>query len=128
MPKNKAKPIPMSEVNLNYVEFGNTLRTLIKAKGYTQSNFAEAIGVAYPSMMNILQGKRRVYLHVYVKIIDVLGISDLAILNNFIPSDELMENAKLYSELLPLLSKLPKSALQNFIGLAKELVDNTTDD
>ena len=128
MPKNKAKPIPMSEVNLNYVEFGNTLRTLIKAKGYTQSNFAEAIGVAYPSMMNILQGKRRVYLHVYVKIIDVLGISDLAILNNFIPGDELMENAKLYSELLPLLSKLPKSALQNFIGLAKELVDNTTDD
>lgn len=128
MPKNKAKPIPMSEVNLNYVEFGNTLRTLIKSKGYTQANFAEAIGVAYPSMMNILQGKRRVYLHVYVKIIDVLGISDLAILNNFIPSDELMENAKLYSELLPLLSKLPKSALQNFIGLAKELVDNTTDD
>ena len=128
MPKNKAKPIPMSEVNLNYVEFGNTLRTLIKSKGYTQANFAEAIGVAYPSMMNILQGKRRVYLHVYVKIIDVLGISDLAILNNFIPSDELMENAKLYSELLPLLSKLPKNALQNFIGLAKELVDNTTDD
>ena len=128
MPKNKAKPIPMSEVNLNYVEFGNTLRTLIKSKGYTQANFAEAIGVAYPSMMNILQGKRRVYLHVYVKIIDVLGISDLAILNNFIPSDELMENAKLYSELLPLLSKLPKSALHNFIGLAKELVDNTTDD
>ena len=128
MPKNKAKPIPMSEVNLNYVEFGNTLRTLIKSKGYTQANFAEAIGVAYPTMMNILQGKRRVYLHVYVKIIDVLGISDLAILNNFIPSDELMENAKLYSELLPLLSKLPKNALQNFIGLAKELVDNTTDD
>lgn len=128
MPKNKAKPIPMSEVNLNYVEFGNTLRTLIKSKGYTQSNFAEAIGVAYPTMMNILQGKRRVYLHVYVKIIDVLGISDLAILNNFIPSDELMENAKLYSELLPLLSKLPKNALQNFIGLAKELVDNTIDD
>lgn len=128
MPKMKAKPMPISEASLDYAEFGKTLKTLIKAKGYTQANFAEAIGVAYPTMLNILQGSRRVYLHTYVKIIDALGISDIAILNNALPEDELHENAKLYAELLPLLGKLPKSALQNFIGLAKELVnDNTAD-
>lgn len=124
MPKMKAKPMPISEANLNYSDFGNTLKLLIKAKGYTQANFAEAIGVAYPTMLNILQGSRRVYLHTYVKIIDVLDISDIAVLNNTIPNSELLENAKLYAELLPLLRKLPNSALQNFIGLAKELVDN----
>lgn len=129
MPKMKSKPMPISEAHLDYAEFGKTLKILIKAKGYTQANFAEAIGVAYPTMLNILQGSRRVYLHTYVKIIDVLDISDIAVLNNTIPNSELLENAKLYAELFPLLRKLPKSALQNFIGLAKELVDNNiTDD
>lgn len=128
MPKNKAKPMPISDANLDYVEFGNTLRILIKAKGYTQANFAEAIGVSYPTMMNILQGTRRIYLHTYVKMLDVLDISDLALLNTVIPNDDLMEKAKLYSELLPMLTKLPKNALQNFVGLAKELIDNTIDD
>ncbi len=128
MSKTKSNPMPISNANLDYSEFGKTLKTLIKAKGYTQANFAEAIGVAYPTMMNILQGSRRIYLHTYIKIIDVLDISDIAILNNSLPNDELIENAKLYSELLPLLRKLPKSALQNFIGLAKELVDNNSCD
>ena len=52
------------------------LRTQIKAKGYTQEVFAEAIGVSYSSMMAILQGKRHIYLHTYVKILDVLGMND----------------------------------------------------
>lgn len=128
MPKMRAKPMPISEANLDYKEFGKTLKILIKAKGYTQANFAEAIGVAYPTMLNILQGSRRVYLHTYVKIIDVLDISDIATLNNTLPHDELLEKSRLYAELLPLLKKLPKSALQNFIGLAKELVDDNITD
>lgn len=129
MPRKKAKPMPVSEAKLDYSEFGKTLRTLIKAKGYTQANFAEAIGVAYPTMQNLLQGTRRIYLHTYIKIIDVLDMSDIAILNDSLPNDDLIEKAKLYVELLPLLKKLPKSALQNFIGLAKELVDdNMTDE
>ncbi len=123
MPKAKAKPIPSSKAALDYAQFGKTLKILIKAKGYTQASFAEAIDVAYPTMLNILQGSRRIYLHTYVKIIDVLDITDIALLNNVIPNDELRERAKLYSELLPLLRKVPRSALQSFIGLAKELAD-----
>ena len=128
MPKIKAKPMPISDANLDYSEFGKTLKILIKAKGYTQANFAEAIGVAYPTMLNILQGSRRIYLHTYLKIIDVLDISDIVILNKTIPDDELLENAKLYTELLSLLGKVPKSTLQNFIGLAKELADDNSTD
>ncbi len=76
MPRKKAVPISPSKQELDYKKFGDMLRTQIKAKGYTQAVFAEAIGVSYSSMMAILQGKRHIYLHTYVKILDVLGIND----------------------------------------------------
>ena len=125
MPKKRANPMPESNAKLDYVEFGNTLRVLIKAKGYTQANFAEAIGVAYSTMMNILQGRRRIYIHTYLKIIDVLDISDVLLLNQTIPNDELRQTADLYVQFLPLLRKLPKPALNSFIDLAKEMIKDT---
>lgn len=81
MSRRKSLPVPSSQIELNYVEFGNTLRQLIKDKGYSQANFAKAIGISYPYLMNILKGERRVYLHVYVKMLDVLGVSDLIVMN-----------------------------------------------
>ncbi len=76
MPRKKAVPISTSKLELDYKKFGDMLRTKIKAKGYTQAVFAEAIGVSYSSMMAILQGKRHIYMHTYVKILDVLGMTD----------------------------------------------------
>lgn len=80
MPRKKAVPISPSKLELDYKKFGNTLRAMIKAKGLTQAVFAEAIGVSYSSMMAILQGKRHIYMHTYVKILDVLGINDALLL------------------------------------------------
>lgn len=127
MPRKKANPMPESQASLDYAKFGNTLRILIKSKGYTQANFAEAIGVAYPTMLNILQGSRRIYIHTYLKIIDVLDISDILLLNQSISDEELKQNAELYVQLLPLLRKLPKPALNSFIDLAKEMIRDTED-
>ena len=76
MPRKKSVPVSTSKLELDYKKFGDMLRTKIKAKGYTQAVFAEAIGVSYSSMMAILQGKRHIYMHTYVKILDVLGMSD----------------------------------------------------
>lgn len=76
MSRKKAIPISPSKLELDYKKFGDALRTAIKAKGYTQAVFAEAIGVSYSSMMAILQGKRHIYLHTYVKILDVLEMND----------------------------------------------------
>ena len=76
MPRKKAIPIAPSKAELDYEKFGDMLRAAIKAKGYTQAVFAEAVGISYSSMMAILQGKRHIYLHTYVKMLDVLGIND----------------------------------------------------
>lgn len=77
MPRKKAVPISPSKLELDYKKFGDNLRAMIKAKGLTQAVFAEAIGVSYSSMMAILQGKRHIYLHTYVKILDVLDVNDI---------------------------------------------------
>lgn len=76
MPRKKAVPISPSKLELDYKQFGNTLRAMIKARGYTQAVFAEAVGISYSSMMAILKGERHIYVHTYVRMLDVLGIHD----------------------------------------------------
>ncbi len=76
MPRKKAVPISPSKLELDYKQFGNALRATIKAKGYTQAVFAEAVGISYSSMMAILKGERHIYIHTYVRMLDVLGIED----------------------------------------------------
>jgi len=126
MPKKKAVAIKPSEAELDYKEFGNILRTYIKAKGYTQAVFAEAIGISYSYMMNILQGKRRIPLHIYMKIIDVLELTDIVLMcKNPAENNATMQKSQLYLEFLPLIHKMSPAALENFIGLAKEVVNNT---
>ncbi|MBO7246361.1 MAG: helix-turn-helix transcriptional regulator [Clostridia bacterium] len=121
MPRKKSPPIPVSQADLNYCEFGNALRKLIKAKGYTQEGFAEAIGVSYSAMMSILKGERRVYLHVYRKIIDVLGVNDIVIMSHISDDPVLYEKAQLYMKLASKLDKIPPSVLSRIVSLLDEL-------
>lgn len=76
MPRKKAVPISPSKLELDYKQFGDILRTKIKEKGYTQAVFAEAVGISYSSMMAILKGERHIYIHTYVRMLDVLGMDD----------------------------------------------------
>lgn len=121
MPRKKSPPIPPSQTELDYRAFGNTLRKLIKAKGYTQEGFAEAIGVSYSSMMSILKGERRVYLHVYRKMIDVLGVTDLAVMSRFADQPDFVQKADLYMELVSILEKTSPAVLTNVVNLMNEI-------
>ncbi len=117
MARKKSPPVPPSQVELDYREFGNALRKLIKAKGYTQEGFAEAIGVSYSSMMSILKGERRVYLHVYAKMLDVLGVSDLVFMSDFANQPDMIHKAELYMRLISKLNAISPTVLENILGL-----------
>lgn len=121
MSRQKLPPIPKSQVELDYAEFGNTLRKLIKAKGYTQEGFAKAIGVSYSSMMSILKGERRVYLNVYVKMLDVLGVSDLVFMSRFAEQPELVEKADSYMKLVSKCEDLSPEALECIVKLVSDV-------
>ena len=121
MSRKKAPPVPKSQAELDYSEFGNTLRKLIKAKGYTQENFAKAIGVSYSSLMSILKGDRKVYLNVYVKMIDVLGISDLVVMSRFAEQPELVEKANSYMKLVSKCEDLSPELLECIVKLVSDV-------
>ena len=117
MARRKSPPVPPSQVELDYREFGNALRKLIKAKGYTQEGFAEAIGVSYSSMMSILKGERRVYLHLYAKMLDVLGVSDLVFMSDFANHPDMVHKAELYMRLISKMDTMSTEVLENILGL-----------
>ena len=117
MARRKSPPVPPSQVELDYSEFGNALRKLIKAKGYTQEGFAEAIGVSYSSMMSILKGERRVYLHVYAKMLDVLGVSDLVFMSDFANHPDMVHKAELYMRLISKMDTMSTEVLENILGI-----------
>ncbi len=120
--EKKAPPIQKSQAELNYAQFGTILKKLIKAKGYTQENFAKAVGISYSSLMSILKGDRQVYVHIYAKMIDVLGVSDLIIINNFAEDPELIKRANLYMELLKACEDLPLPVLEKLNSLVRALI------
>ena len=117
MARRKAQPLQKSNVELDYAKFGTLLKRLIKSKGYTQENFAKAVGVSYSSLMSILKGKRRVFLHTYLKMLDVLEVSDLILLNESPNYRELIERANLYKELLSTYENLSLSTLEHVNSL-----------
>ena len=117
MARRKAQPLQKSNVELDYAKFGTLLKRLIKSKGYTQENFAKAVGVSYSSLMSILKGKRRVFLHTYLKMLDVLEVSDLILLNESPNYPELIERANLYKELLSTYENLSLSTLEHVNSL-----------
>lgn len=97
------------------------MRKLIKAKGYTQENFAKAIGVSYSTLMSILKGERRIYLHVYVKMIDVLGVSDLVVMSNFAEQAKMVRKASLYMELISKCEDLSPELLECIVKLVSDV-------
>lgn len=121
MPKKKANPIVPSGKELDYAKFGNTLRELIKSKGYTQAVFAEAIGISYPYMLDILSGKRRVQLKTYYKILDVLEITDLILINEMLTQAQVLERSKLLLELMPIMCELSNDELDDLLRFAKRI-------
>jgi transcriptional regulator with XRE-family HTH domain len=123
MPKKKANPIAPSAKEFDYVKFGETLRELIRAKGYTQAVFAEAIGISYPYMMDILNGKRRVQLKTYVKILDILNVSDLVLINDSFSQHQMRECSEVLLELMPLLGEMTAEELEDLLRLAKRIVN-----
>lgn len=122
MPKKKANPITPSEKEFDYIKFGNTLRELIKAKGYTQAVFAEAIGISYPYMMDILSGKRRVQMKTYYKILDVLGITELIFISDTFAQAQIREHSALLLELFPVLHEMSAEELEDLLRFAKRIV------
>ena len=127
MARKKAQPLQKSQAKLEYAQFGTTLKKLIKAKGYTQENFAKAIGVSYSSLMSILKGERRVYLHTYLKMLDVLGVSDLVILNDSLDLPETIQRANLHIKFLLVCEKLPLSTLEHIDVLMSEFSRTKSD-
>ena len=123
MPKKKANPIAPSTKEFDYIKFGETLRELIRAKGYTQAVFAEAIGISYPYMMDILNGKRRVQLKTYVKILDILNVSDLVLINDSFSQHQMRECSEVLLELMPLLGEMTAEELEDLLRLAKRIVN-----
>lgn len=68
-------------------------------------------------MMSILKGERRVYLHVYLKMLDVLGVSDLAVMSKFSNQPDMVYKAELYMRLVSKLDTMPTEVLENILGI-----------
>lgn len=101
----------MPEVNFDYKKFGTTLKTLIKARGFTQLRFSEYVGIEYSTLIAILAGKRRVYLHTYMKLITALNITDIALISQTLPKENIREHIETFLKLIPVFSSLsPESA------------------
>lgn len=122
MSKKKVRHIPPSEITLDYARFGNTVRELIAAKGYYLTTVAEAIGLTAPYFCEQLRGKKRMQLDTYIKLLDVLDVSDVALISHLVSKKKIITCAPLIRELLSLINDMPEEGLQSFVGLAKQMV------
>ena len=68
-------------------------------------------------MMSILKGERRVYLHVYLKMLDVLEVSDLAVMSKFANQPDMVYKAELYMRLVSKLDAMSPTVLENILGI-----------
>ena len=68
-------------------------------------------------MMSILKGERRVYLHVYLKMLDVLGVSDLAVMSDFANQPDMIYKAELYMRLVSKIDTMPTEVMENILGI-----------
>lgn len=101
----------MPESDFDYKKFGATLKVLIKARGFTQMRFSEYVGIEYSTLIAILAGKRRVYLHTYAKLIAALNITDIALVSQTLPKENLREHLETFLKLIPVFNSLsPESA------------------
>ena len=122
MAKKKVRHISPSEVTLDYVRFGNVVRELIDAKGYYLSTVAEAVGLTSPYFCEQLRGKKHMQMDTYIKLLDVLGVSDVVLISQLISQKRIVACAPLIRELLSLINDMPEDSLESFVGLAKQMV------
>ena len=69
------------------MDFGTRLRKRIKNSGYTQSDFAEEIGVSKPTLVKYMSGDIDPPLSTFVKMCDVLDTPYNYLLDGNIPFD-----------------------------------------
>ena len=108
----------MPEIDFDYKKFGIVLKTLIKARGFTQIRFAEYANIEYSTLIAILAGKRRIYLHTYMKLITALKVTDVALISQAIPDENLRENIETFVKLIPVLNSLSPE-MQGFFDSSK---------
>jgi len=58
-----------------------------------------------------------VYLHVYLKMLDVLGVSDLAVMSDFANQPDMVYKAELYMRLVSKLDVMSPTVLENILGI-----------
>lgn len=57
------------------------------------------------------------YLHVYLKMLDVLGVSDLAVMSKFANQPDMVYKAELYMRLVSKIDTMPTEVLENILGI-----------
>ena len=57
------------------------------------------------------------YLHVYLKMLDVLGVSDLAVMSDFANQPDMIYKAELYMRLVSKIDTMPTEVMENILGI-----------
>ncbi|MBR6507783.1 MAG: helix-turn-helix transcriptional regulator [Clostridia bacterium] len=111
----------MSEEEIIYYKkLGETLRALIKMKGYTQLDFACSVDISYPMLLNHLQGTRRMGAYKLSKICRALEIDNIDIIALTVPDIFVEGKTELYTELFGKLASRDAEAIRKVIELLDE--------
>lgn len=124
MPRKRAKQIPPSEKEFDYSKFGKTVQDLIYAKGYTISSVASAINLSGAYFEEQLHGKKRMQLHTYVKLIDVLKASDIILLSDILSAKEISDRSHMIHQVLSIIRKIPEDKFQEFLDDASRYAED----
>lgn len=108
------------EEKIYYKKLGETLRALIKMKGYTQLDFACSIDISYPMLLNHLQGTRRMGAYKLSKICRALEIDNIDIVALTVPDIFIEGKTELYIELFEKLASRDAEAIRKVIELLEE--------
>lgn len=119
--KADEKTNKMSEEEIIYYKkLGETLRALIKMKGYTQLDFACSVDISYPMLLNHLQGTRRMGAYKLSKICRALEIDNIDIIALTVPDIFVEGKTELYTELFGKLASRDAEAIRKVIELLDE--------
>ena len=108
------------EEKVYYKKLGETLRSLIKIKGFTQLDFACSVDISYPMMLNHLQGTRRMSAYKLSKMSRVLEIDNIDMIALTVPDIYVEGKTELYTELFKRLSDREPDTIRKLI----EMLDN----
>lgn len=108
------------EEKVYYQKLGETLRSLIKMKGFTQLDFACSVDVSYSMMLNHLQGTRRMSVYKLSKMSRILEVDNIDIIALTVPDIYVEGKTELYTELFKRLSDREPDTIRRLI----EMLDN----